>query len=160
MCKVLDTLHVTKVFILNTRPKNTCSMYKVLNTLHMQEVFLLNWIASEILVAHGKYWILCTCKKYFKLDSFKNISCTCKVFNTLHLNIRGSIYPTLKKYILNVQSIQYFAPEYLGVHISNFEKILLARANYSILYTYIPGGPYLQLGKILLARAKYSILCT
>ena len=132
MCKVLDTLHVTKVFILNTRPKNTCSMYKVLNTLHMQEVFLLNWIASEILVAHGKYWILGTCKKYFKLDSFKNTSCTWKVFNTLHLNTWGSTYPTSKKYFLHMQSIQCFAPKYLGFYISNLKKILIARAKYSI----------------------------
>ena len=98
----------------------------------------------------------------------------------------GPIYPTLKKYFLHVQSIQYFAPKYLGVHISNFEKILLARAKYSILCTWIPGGPYIQLQKntsctckvfntlhldtlgsiyptskkILFARAKYSILCT
>ena len=143
MCKVLDTLHVTKVFILNTRPKNTCSMYKVLNTLHIQEVFLLNWIASEILVAHGKYWILCRCKKYFKLDSFKNTSCTCKVFNTLHPNMYWVHLSNFKKYFLYVQSIQYFAPKYLGVHLSNFEKILLARAKYSILCTLIPGGPYI-----------------
>merc|ERR1711999_18813 len=84
----------------------------------------------------------------------------CKVLNTLHLFTWCSINPTSKKYFLHVQSIQYFAPKYLGVHISNFEKILFARAKYSILCTYIPGGPYIQLGKILIARAKYSILCT
>ena len=65
----------------------------------------------------------------------KNTSCTCKVFNTLHLNTWGYIYPTSKKYFLHVQSIQYFAPEILGVHLSNFKKILLAHAKYSILCT-------------------------
>ena len=45
-----------------------------------------------------------------------------KVFNILHLNIWGSIYPTYNKYFLHVQRIQYFAPIYLGVHIYNLEK--------------------------------------
>ena len=67
--------------------------------------------------------------------NFKYTFCTCKVFNTLHLNTWGSIYTTSKKYFLHVQSIKYFAPNYLGVHISNFKKVLLARAKYSILCT-------------------------
>ena len=46
-----------------------------------------------------------------------------------------------------MQCIQYFAPKYLGVHISNFEKILLARAKYSILCTYILGCRSIQLRK-------------
>ena len=46
-----------------------------------------------------------------------------------------------------MQSIQYFAPEYLGIHISNFKKILFARAKYSILCTWNPGGPSIQLQK-------------
>ena len=71
----------------------------------------------------------------------------CKVFNTLHLNTWGSIYPNSKKYFLHMQSTQYFASKYLRVHIFNFEKILLARAKYSILCTRIPGDPYIQLRK-------------
>ena len=124
---------------------------------------LLYYIAKfeKIILALANYSILCTLihgGPYIQL--WNNTYCTCKVFNTLHLNTWGSIYPTSKKYFLHVQSSQYFAPEYLGVHISNFEKILLTCANYSILCIYIPGGPYIQLRKILLARAKYSILCT
>ena len=65
----------------------------------------------------------------------------------MHLDTLGSIYPTSKKYFLYVQGIQYFAPKYLGVHLSNLEKILLARAKYSILCTLIHGGPYIQLRK-------------
>ena len=65
----------------------------------------------------------------------KKTSYRCKVFNTLYLYTWVSIYPTSKKYFLHVQSIQYFAPRYLGVHISNFKKILLAHAKYSILCT-------------------------
>ena len=49
----------------------------------------------------------------------------CKVFNTLHLNTRGSIYLASKKYFLHVKSIQYFAPKYLGVHLSNVKKYFL-----------------------------------
>ena len=77
----------------------------------------------------------------------KNTSCMCKVFNALHLNTWGSIYPTSKKYLLHVQSIQYLAPNYLGVHISNFKKVLLAHAKYSILSTWIPGDPLIHLWK-------------
>ena len=46
----------------------------------------------------------------------------CKVFNTLHLNTWGSIYLASKKCFLHVQSIQYLAPKYLGVHLSSFKK--------------------------------------
>merc|ERR1712163_98769 len=76
--------------------------------------------------ARAKYSILCTQipgGPYIQLR--KNTSCTCKVFNTLHLDTWGSIYPTSKKYLLHVQSIQYFASTYLGVLISNFEKYSL-----------------------------------
>ena len=111
---------------------------------------------KKILLAHAKNSILCTLihgGPYIQLR--KNTSYTCKVFNTLHLHSWGSIYPTSKntpctckvfntlhlntwwfidltskKYFLHVQSIQYFAPKYLGVHISNFKKVLLARAKY------------------------------
>ena len=75
--------------------KNTSCTCKVFNTLHLN-----TW---------GPY-----------IQLRKNTSCTCKVFNTLPLNIWGSIYPTSKIYFLHVQSIEYFAPKYLGVHISNF----------------------------------------
>ena len=98
----------------------------------------------------------------------------------MHLNTWGSIYPTSKKYFLYVQSIKYFAPrylgahisnlymqgiqyfalKYLGVHLSNLEKILLARAKYSIFCTYILWVHVSNFEKIILARAKYSILCT
>merc|ERR1711873_190315 len=91
-----------------------------------------------------------------KYPTLKNNSCTCKVFNTLPLNTWGSIYPTSKKYFLHVQSIQYFVPKYRGVHLSNFELILLLRAKYSILYTKIPWGQSIKFPKkILLAHAKY-----
>merc|ERR1711873_310555 len=89
---------------------------------------------QKILLAHAKYSILCTMihgGPYIQLR--KNTSCTCKVFNTLHLNTWGSIYPTSKKYFLHMQSTQYFAPKYLGFYIYNLEKILLAHAKYSIL---------------------------
>ena len=81
---------------------------------------------EKILLARAKYSILCTLihgGPYIQL--WKNTYCTCKVFNTLHLNTWGSIYPTSKKYFLHVQSIKYFAPKYLGVHISNFKKYFL-----------------------------------
>merc|ERR1712240_51162 len=103
---------------------------------------------EKILHAHAKYSILCTYipgGPYIQLR--KNTYCTCKVLNILHLNIWGSIYPTYNKYFLHVQSIQHFAPRYLGVHISNFKKILLACAKYSILCTLIHGGPCIQLLK-------------
>ena len=115
--------------------KNTSCMCKVFNTLHLN-----TWASLY--------------------PTLKKTSCTCKVFINLHRDTWGSIYPTSKKYFLHLQSIQYFAPSYMGVHISNFEKILLTCTKYSILCIYIPGGPYIQLRKILLARAKYSILCT
>ena len=78
---------------------------------------------EKILFARAKYSILCTYipgGPYIQLH--KNTSWTCKVFNTLHLNTWRSIYPTSNKYFLHVQSIQYFAPKYLGVHTSNFKK--------------------------------------
>ena len=91
---------------------------------------------KKIILARAKYSILCTfipgCP-YIQLP--KNTYCTCKVFNTLHLDTWVSIYPTSKKYFLHVQSIQYFAPKYLGVLLTNLEKILLACAKYSILCT-------------------------
>ena len=129
---------------------------------------------EKILLARAKYSILCTwipggpyiqlqkntsctCKVFNTLHldtlvsiypiSKKNTFCTCKVFNTLHLNTWGSIYPTSKKYFLHMQSIKYFAHRYLGVHISNFKEILLAHAKNSILCTLIHGGPYIQLQK-------------
>ena len=75
----------------------------------------------KILLARAKYSILCTqIPGGPYIQPWKNTSCTCKVFNTLHLNTWGSIYPNSKKYFLHMQSTQYFAPKYLGVHISNF----------------------------------------
>ena len=111
---------------------------------------------KKILFARAKYSILCTyipggpyiqlrkihlaCAKYSILCTKipggpyilfrKNTFCSCKVFNTLHLNTLGSIYPNSKKYFFHMQSIQYFAPKYVGVHISNFKKILLECAKY------------------------------
>ena len=114
-CKVFNTLHLYTWGSIYPTSKNTSCMCKVFNTLHLNTWGLI----------------------YIQLR--KNTSCTCKVFNTLHLNTWWSIYLTSKKYFLLVQSIQYFAPNYLGFHISNFEKILFARAKYSILCTYIPG---------------------
>ena len=70
---------------------------------------------------------------------YKKIFKTLKLVKTKYVFFTSNddfiIYPTLKKYFLHVQSIQYFAPEYLGIHISNNEKILLAHAKYSILCT-------------------------
>ena len=98
MCKVLNTLHLNTTGSIYPTSKNISCMCKVFNTLHLNTWGLI----------------------YIQLR--KNTSCTCKVFNTLHLNTWGSIYPTSKKYFLHMQSIQYFAPRYLGVYISNFEK--------------------------------------
>ena len=187
MCKVFNTLHQNTLgSIYQISKKNTSSTCKVFNTLHLNtlgsiypnskkyffhmqsiQYFAPKYLGvhisnfEKILLARAKYSILCTWipgGPYIQLQ--KNTSCTCKVFNTLHLDTLGSIYPTSKKYFLYVQGIQYFAPKYLGVHLSNFKKILLAHTKYSILCTYIPGGPYIQLRKIHLACAKYSILCT
>merc|ERR1711893_353783 len=91
---------------------------------------------EKTLHARAKYSILCTkIPGGPYIQPRKNTSCTCKVLNILHLNIWGSIYPTYNKYFLHVQSIQYFAPKYLGIHISYFKKILLTRAKYLILCT-------------------------
>merc|ERR1711873_77637 len=90
----------------------------------------------------------------------KNTSCMCKVFNTLHLITWGSISPTSKKYFLHVQSIQYFAPIYLGVHISNFEKYFLHVLSIQYFAPNNLGVHISHFEKILFACAKYSILCT
>merc|ERR1711873_76792 len=138
--------------------------------LHVQSIqyFAPKYMGVDIYPTMKKYFLHVQSIQYFAPEYLgihiynfeKNTSCTCKVFNTLHLNTWGSIYLTLKKYFLHIQGIQYFAPKYLGVHLSNFKKILLAHTKHSILCTYIPGGPYIQLRKIHLACAKYSILCT
>ena len=107
----------------------------------------------------------------------------CKVLNTLHLDTWVSIYPTSKKYFLHVQSIQYFAPKYLGVHKSNFKKYFLhvqsiqyfvpkymgvdiyptSKKYFLHVQSIAPeyqGVHISDFKKILLAQAKYSILCT
>ena len=70
-----------------------------------------------------------------------------KYSNTLHLNTLGSIYLASKKYFLHMQSIHYFALKFLQAHLSNFKRILLARAKYSILCTYTPKDPFIQIQK-------------
>ena len=100
---------------------------KVLNTLHVQEVFLKLSSLKYFLHVQSIQYFPCATSISEAIQFNKNTSCICKVFNTLYLNTWGSIYPTSKKYFLYVQSIQYFAPEYLEVYISNFKKILLAK---------------------------------
>ena len=144
MCKVFNTLH------LNTWVSIYPTSKKILLA-HAKYLHLITWgfispTSKKILHARAKYSILCTyipggpyiqlrkntsctCKVFNTLHLYTwgpiyptltNTSCTCKVFNTLHLNTWGSIYPNSKKYFLHMQSTQYFAPKYLRVHISNF----------------------------------------
>ena len=94
---------------------------KVLNTLHVQEVFFRSWIygspgiqvqsieyfarARSIFskldiwtprYSGAKYWILCTCNKYFFEVGYMNTQVfRCKVLSTLHVQevfFRGWIY--------------------------------------------------------------------
>ena len=136
MCKVFNTLHLNTWWSIYLTLKKY--FLHVLSIQYFAPIYLGVHLSNleKILLARAKYSILCTWipgDPYIQLR--KNTSCTCKVFNTLHLNTWGSIYPTSKKYLLHVQSIQYLAPNYLGVHISNFKKVLLARVKYSILCT-------------------------
>ena len=185
MCKVFNTLHQNTLgSIYQISKKNTSCTYKVFNTLDLNTwgsiyptwkqyllyVQSIQYFAPKYLL--GPFNQLrkitsCTCKIFNTLHlhtwrsiypTSKNTSCTCKVFNTLHLNSWVSIYPTSKKILL--AHAKYLHLITWGFISPTSKKILHARAKYSILCTYIPGGPYIQLQKILLASAKYSIFCT
>ena len=127
-------------------PKYLGSIYPTLKKyfLHLQSIqyFAPKYLGvhisnfKKILLPRAKYSILCTqIPQSPHIQSPKNTCCTYKVFNTLHLHTRRSIYPTLKKYFFYMQSIQYFAPKYLRSIYPTLKKILLARAKYSILCT-------------------------
>ena len=70
----------------------------------------------------------CPVFTFRKIETLIFIPLTGKKFIIPFSSLQVEYFPT-------VQSIQYFAPKYLGVHISNLEKILLAHAKYSILCT-------------------------
>ena len=162
MCKVINTLHQNTLgSIYQISKKNTSCTCKVFNTLDLN-----TW--GSIYPTSKQYLLYVQSIQYFApkylLGPFNQLrkitSCTCKVFNTLHLNTWGSIYLTLKKYFLHILSIQYFAPIYLGVHISNFEKYILHVQSIQYFAPKYLGVHISNLEKILLARVKYSILCT
>ena len=140
---------------------------------------------EKILLASAKNSILCTWipgGPYIQLR--KNTSCTCKVFNTLHLNTwwsiyltskkyfllvqsiqysapntLGPIYPNSKKYFFHMQSIQYFAPKYLGSIYPTLKKYFLHVQSIQYFAPKYLGVHISNFKKILLASAKYSILC-
>ena len=59
---------------------------KVLNTFHVQKVFFRSWINGPSRYLGAKYWILCTCKKYFfQVGCMDPQVFRCKVLNTLHV---------------------------------------------------------------------------
>ena len=85
-CKVLNTLHVQEVFFQSWIYGPQVFRCKVLNTLHVQEVFFSKLDVWTPRYLGAKYWILCTCKKYFfKVGYMDPQVFRCKVFNTLHV---------------------------------------------------------------------------
>ena len=160
-------------------------MCKVFNTLHQNTLRSIDQIQKKILLAHAKYSILCTwipggpyiqlkkntsctCKVFNTLhlntwgpyiQLWKNTSCTCKVFNTLHLNTWGSIYPNKKN---NSCTCKVFNTVHLNTWRSIYPTSKYTSCMCKVFNTLHLNtlGSSIQLKKILLAHAKYSILCT
>ena len=85
-CKVLNTLNVQEVFFQSWIEGPQVFRCKVLNTFHVQKVFFRSWIKGPSRYLGAKYWILCTCKKYFfQVGCMDPQVFRCKVLNTLHV---------------------------------------------------------------------------
>ena len=109
-CKVLNTLHVQEVFFQSWIYGPQVFRCKVLNTLHVQEVFFSKLDVWTPRYLGAKYWILCTCKKYFfKVGYMDPQVFRCKVLNTLHVQEVFFLSWINGPPGVQVQSIEYFA---------------------------------------------------